>query len=143
MIYGIVCVALIRLRNKDAVETGFFKIPYGKFIAVAGILVTIWLLSSSKLNELRDVAIAVSVGLIIYFLKSIRKIILKSKFNYYLLNILISLLIWGSISVIFSINTKQGIISYIVSYVVSTIIFFMIAPYEKVRKAHLKNKTLL
>ena len=143
MIYGIVCVALIRLRNKDAVETGFFKIPYGKFIAVAGILVTIWLLSSSKLNELRDVAIAVSVGLIIYFLKSIRKIILKSKFNYYLLNILISLLIWGSISVIFSINTKQGIIAYIVSYVVSTIIFFMIAPYEKVRKAHLKNKTLL
>jgi len=68
MIYGIVCFALIRLRKKDTGETGYFKIPYGNIIAIAGIAVSIWLLSSSKLTELRDVAIAVAAGLIIYFL---------------------------------------------------------------------------
>ena len=73
MIYGIVCFALIRLRRKNATETGFFKVPYGKVIAIAGILVAIWLLSSSKLNELRDVGIAVGVGLVIYVLMELGK----------------------------------------------------------------------
>jgi amino acid transporter len=73
MIYGIVCFALIWLRKKNAGETGYFKIPYGNIIAIAGITVTIWLLSSSKLTELRDVAIAVAAGLIIYFLVNISK----------------------------------------------------------------------
>ncbi len=73
MIYGIVCMALIRLRNKDAAITDHFKIPYGNFIAAAGLLVSLWLLSSSKLTELRDVAIAVSVGLVIYFFMSFKK----------------------------------------------------------------------
>ncbi len=67
MIYGIVCIALIKLRNKHPDEKGYFKIPFGKIIAIAGVGVTIWLLSSSKLTELRDVAIAMAVGLIIYF----------------------------------------------------------------------------
>ena len=66
MIYAIVCVALIKLRKKDTGITDYFKIPYGNFIAAAGLIVSLWLLSSSKLTELRDVAIAVSVGLLIY-----------------------------------------------------------------------------
>jgi len=68
MIYGIVCIALIRLRKKDAAQTAHFKIPYGKFFAISGIAITIWLLSSSRLNELRDVAIAVGAGLLIFLL---------------------------------------------------------------------------
>jgi amino acid transporter len=68
MIYGIVCISLIVLRKKNAAQTGYFKIRYGKFFAVAGIAITIWLLSSSKLTELRDVAIAIGAGLLIYFL---------------------------------------------------------------------------
>lgn len=68
MIYGIVCFSLIRLRKKKAAQTGYFKIPYGKFFAFAGMAITIWLLSSSRLHELRDVAIAIGVGLVIYFL---------------------------------------------------------------------------
>jgi len=66
MIYGIVCIALIRLRKKNATQIGFFKIPYGKVFAVAGILITLWLLSNAKLKELRDIGIAVAVGLLIY-----------------------------------------------------------------------------
>lgn len=68
MIYGIVCTSLIKLRKKNPLQTGFFKIPYGEYFAIAGILLTIWLLSNAKLNELRDIAIAVGVGLVIYVL---------------------------------------------------------------------------
>ncbi|MBK8520327.1 MAG: amino acid permease [Chitinophagaceae bacterium] len=68
MIYAIVCISLIVLRKKNAAQTGYFKIRYGKFVAIAGIVITIWLLSSSGLKELKDVAIAIGIGLLIYFL---------------------------------------------------------------------------
>ncbi len=67
MIYAIVCVTLIILRKKRPGDTGFFKIKYGNVIAVLGVLLAIWLLSSAKLHELRDVAIAIGIGVIIYF----------------------------------------------------------------------------
>ena len=73
MIYGIVCMALIRLRKKNITETGYFKIPFGNIIAVAGLLVTLWLLSSSKLTELRDVVIAIAAGLVIYIFVAFQK----------------------------------------------------------------------
>lgn len=73
MIYGIVCITLLVLRKKKAGQTGFFKIKYGKFIAVAGVLITIWLLSNAKLKELRDVGIAIVVGLAIYGLVALGK----------------------------------------------------------------------
>ena len=66
MIYGIVCLALIKLRKKDVENNNYFKIPYGNYMAIMGVGVTIWLLSNSKLSELRDVGIAVTVGIIIY-----------------------------------------------------------------------------
>ena len=68
MIYAIVCISLIVLRKKNAAQTGYFKIRYGKFVAIAGIAITIWLLSSSGLKELKDVAVAIGIGLLIYFL---------------------------------------------------------------------------
>ena len=66
MIYGIVCIALLKLRKKNVTQIGFFKIPYGKVFAIAGIIITLWLLSNAKLNELRDIGIAVGIGLLIY-----------------------------------------------------------------------------
>lgn len=68
MIYGIVCLSLLRLRKKDPAATGFFKIKYGRLAAITGIIITLWLLSNAKLNELRDIAIAVGAGLLIYLL---------------------------------------------------------------------------
>lgn len=73
IIYGIVCFALIKLRKKDQPGTNYFKVPYGNVIAVAGIGVTCWLLSSSKLTELRDVAIAMATGLLIYIFVEYQK----------------------------------------------------------------------
>lgn len=66
MIYAIVCITLIILRKKRPTDTAFFKIKYGNVFAILGVLLAMWLLSSAKLNELRDVAIAIGIGLIIY-----------------------------------------------------------------------------
>jgi len=81
MIYAIVCISLIVLRKKNAAQTGYFKIRYGNFFAIAGISITIWLLSSSGLKELKHVAIAIGIGLLIYFLVEWQK-----KFNNYTKN---------------------------------------------------------
>jgi basic amino acid/polyamine antiporter, APA family len=68
MIYGIVCITLFRLRKKNSEKTGVFKIPFGNFFAIAGFLITLWLLSNSRPNELKDIAIAIGLGLVIYVL---------------------------------------------------------------------------
>lgn len=68
MIYAIVCISLIILRKKNATQTGYFKIRFGKFFAMAGIAITIWLLSSAGLKDLQDAAVALGIGLLIYFL---------------------------------------------------------------------------
>lgn len=68
MIYAIVCSTLIILRKKKTGASSFYKLKYGNIVAVAGILITLWLLSSSKLNELRDVGIAIGAGLLIWLL---------------------------------------------------------------------------
>ncbi len=79
MIYGIVCIALIRLRKKQPEQGGFFKIPFGNIFAIAGFLVTIWLLSNSGLKELKDIAVAIALGLLIYTLVELEKRITKRK----------------------------------------------------------------
>lgn len=66
MIYGIVCGTLIVLRKKRQEQNGYYKLRYGLVVAGAGILITFWLLSSSKINELRDIGIALAAGVLIY-----------------------------------------------------------------------------
>jgi basic amino acid/polyamine antiporter, APA family len=77
MIYGIVCIALIRLRKKNPGQTNYFRIPFGNFFAVAGVVIALWLLSNSGLKELKDIAIAIGVGLVIYILVDLEKRINK------------------------------------------------------------------
>jgi hypothetical protein len=64
---------LILLRKKQRERKDFFKIKYGKTIAVAGVVIVLWLLSSSRINELRDIAIVLGFGLFIYFLVEMGK----------------------------------------------------------------------
>jgi len=73
MIYGIVCITLIILRKKKPEQAGFFKIKYGSIIAIIGVLITIWLLSSATIKELKHIAIAIGIGLAIYLLMEISK----------------------------------------------------------------------
>lgn len=73
MIYAVVCITLIILRKKRQEQKGFFKIKHGNIIAILGVLIAIWLLSSAKINELRDVGIAIGVGVLVYLLMFITK----------------------------------------------------------------------
>ena len=72
--YLVGCASLIQLRRIMKKETGHYKVPYGNLIAVAGILLSFWLLSNAKLVELRNAGIFLSIGALIYFIrKSSRK----------------------------------------------------------------------
>jgi len=65
LIFLMVSVAMIKLRKQDTSESTYFKLPFGYLFASTGILASIWLLSSSKLTELRDVFVTVLIGLIL------------------------------------------------------------------------------
>lgn len=62
----VVCVILIKLRITNPKDSNFFKLRYGYSLAVTGIITSIWLLSSSKLTEFRDVLITILIGIVFY-----------------------------------------------------------------------------
>ncbi len=66
ILYALVCASLIKLRSKSSTAPPF-KIPYGNGIALAGIALTIWLLSGTNMTEIADTAIWTGFGLVIYF----------------------------------------------------------------------------
>jgi amino acid transporter len=73
MIYGIVCLALISLRKKYPEQQNFYKLKLGIPLAAGGILITTWLLSNSKMKDLKDIGIALGIGLVIYLFVQIKK----------------------------------------------------------------------
>ncbi len=66
LIYLIVCISLIKLRKKKNDKPDYFKVRFGYFFAFTGILISIWLLSSSSFNEIRDVSICLLAGIVFY-----------------------------------------------------------------------------
>ncbi len=68
-VYLFVCASLIKLRKKIPQQTDFYKLRFGNALAITGIALCIWLLSAARLIELRNAAIFVSLGIIIYFLQ--------------------------------------------------------------------------
>ena len=73
MIYAIVCITLIILRKKRSDQAGYFKLKYGNIIAVLGIIVSIWLLSSATFKQLKHVGIALSIGILIYIIMGLTR----------------------------------------------------------------------
>ena len=73
MIYGIICIALLRLRKKDTGAETYLKLRYGKALAWMALPIVAWLLSSSKQQEIISIAIALGVGLGIYGLVIVKK----------------------------------------------------------------------
>ena len=71
--YFFVCMSLIKLRKKDAGKTDYFRLRYGHVLAIAGMIICLWLLSHSKLKEFRDAGYALAVGLVIYFLHQLTR----------------------------------------------------------------------
>ena len=73
MILGIVCASLLKLRKNKNINPSFFKLKYGKTLAVLGIIICIGLLMSSKATEFRDTLITILMGVVFYFLYQMRK----------------------------------------------------------------------
>lgn len=67
LVYLFVCASLIMLRKKIPGQTGHYRLRAGNAIAVTGILLSVCLLSAAKYIELRNVAILLGIGLIIYW----------------------------------------------------------------------------
>jgi APA family basic amino acid/polyamine antiporter len=65
--YGATCLALPALRRKKDAPPAYFTLPGGTVISVIAVVLSIWLLTNSTRQEARDSAIAVGVGLLIYF----------------------------------------------------------------------------
>ena len=62
----VVCIVLIKLRMANPSATEYYKLPYGPAFAVIGIITSLWLLSSSKANEFRDVLLTIVIGIGVY-----------------------------------------------------------------------------
>ncbi|MDX5478883.1 MAG: amino acid permease, partial [Cyclobacteriaceae bacterium] len=65
ILYALVAASLIKLR-KSHPEDKHFKIPYGNYLAIAGIIATIWLLSGSQAEEIWDTLVWTGLGLGIF-----------------------------------------------------------------------------
>lgn len=76
LIFLMVCAALIKLRRNNSEETDYYKLPYGYFLAILGILASVGLLLSSRFSELRDVLITTATGILLY---AIYKMLSKKK----------------------------------------------------------------
>ena len=71
--YAVTCGALPRLRRKQDAPTALVTIPGGSWISLLAILLSLWLLSNSTLQEARDAAIAAAFGGAIYVVYRLRK----------------------------------------------------------------------
>ena len=66
MVYLMVCISMIRLRQKKMAGKDYFKVRFGYFFATAGILLGGWLLLSSKWKELKQIGICLLIGIVFY-----------------------------------------------------------------------------
>jgi basic amino acid/polyamine antiporter, APA family len=65
--YGATCLALPIFRARRETPAALFRLPGGTVIAILSLILIVWLLLNSTLDEARAAAIAGAVGLAIYF----------------------------------------------------------------------------
>jgi amino acid transporter len=65
--YGATCLALPMFRARSETAPAVFRLPGGNVIAILSLLLIVWLLANSMLQEAKAAAIAAAVGLLIYF----------------------------------------------------------------------------
>jgi APA family basic amino acid/polyamine antiporter len=66
--YMTTCAALPALRRKSSAPAALLQVPGGVVVAIAAILLAVWLLSNTTWPEARDTAIAAALGLGIFAL---------------------------------------------------------------------------
>lgn len=66
VIYVTTAAALLVLRRRGGEVPAQFTVRGGGFVAVFAIVACVWLMSTSRLQDLRDVAVAVAIGFALY-----------------------------------------------------------------------------
>lgn len=67
MILGIVCAALLKLRKSDISDSSYYKLKFGKTVALTGLLICVGLLMSSTRVEFRDTLITLLAGVLLFW----------------------------------------------------------------------------
>jgi APA family basic amino acid/polyamine antiporter len=65
--YAATCAALPVLRRRGVAAPALFSLPAGTAVSIIILALSLWLLASSNWREARDAAIAIALGLLIYF----------------------------------------------------------------------------
>jgi len=81
IVYAGTCLALPVLRRRDRLanskrrqqKQGTFEAPAGMLISIGSVVICVWLLANSGLSEVRDVFIAVIIGLILYLATTVSR----------------------------------------------------------------------
>lgn len=64
--YGVTCAALPVLRRRSDAPKAMFRLPGGTVVAIAALLLAVWLLANSTLKEAIQATILAVVGLLLY-----------------------------------------------------------------------------
>ena len=64
--YGATCLALPILRSRSNNSPAIFKLPLGTLVAGLSLVLIVWLLAHSTLQEAKATTIAAAVGLLIF-----------------------------------------------------------------------------
>ncbi len=64
--YAVTCAALPVLRRRAGVPAALFRVRGGPIIAVAALILAVWLLANSTLREAVTAVIAAAVGMVVY-----------------------------------------------------------------------------
>jgi amino acid transporter len=65
--YGATCAALLRLRRQPNAPPAAFVAPFGRFAAVAALVLSVWLLSNSTRSDALTTVVAGAAGLLLFF----------------------------------------------------------------------------
>ena len=67
------CAALPILRQRESSRPALFKVPAGKVLATFSLLTCFWLLINCGWQEVRDIAIAAAIGMMVFFLNWLKR----------------------------------------------------------------------
>jgi amino acid transporter len=68
-VYMMVCFALLKLRAARPGQTDFYRVKAGRLLAITGICLSVWLLSTAQFVEVRNAVIFLAAGILVYFLQ--------------------------------------------------------------------------
>jgi basic amino acid/polyamine antiporter, APA family len=64
--YLIICITLIKLRRDKKDKPKHFKLRFGYFFAITGILLSVWLLTTITITDIKNVSVCLLAGLVVY-----------------------------------------------------------------------------